>query len=252
MLFSKAVQQYGDSWRAIMHLVRSGYSWSGHERNSVFLNLGRVDEVGSPAAPRFAAAATVAGLDFLDDGRGVAVVDWDGDGDQDLWLRNRSAPRLRLMRNNSTTIASNDQSVSLKLIGRQCNHDAIGGRVELFYTVPGSAEVRLVRSVRAGDAFLSQSSKTLHFGIPTGAVVSRFVVSWPGGPVESFDDSLTAGQYIVEQGTKTVSRLPKRTAVQLAARPNGALPTTAAAPTPLPRLATCTRSAQPPGLPSSS
>ncbi len=58
--------------------------------------------------------SAVSGLDFPDDGRCVAVADWDQDGDLDLWLANRNAPRLRFMRNNAPT---SNHYVSLRLIG---------------------------------------------------------------------------------------------------------------------------------------
>jgi len=36
--------------------------------------------------------AEAAGADLLDDGRGLAVVDWDQDGDLDFWISNRTGP----------------------------------------------------------------------------------------------------------------------------------------------------------------
>ncbi len=86
------IPSYEAGWDATMRLVRQGRSWSGYERNCAFLNTR-----GTP----FADVSAVSGLDFADDGRAVAVVDWDLDGDLDLWLRNRTAPRLRLMLNQS-------------------------------------------------------------------------------------------------------------------------------------------------------
>ena len=70
----------------------------------------------------------LSGLSLDDDGRALAVCDWDRDGDQDIWLRNRNAPRLRLMLNDG---ASHHDSVSLRLEGVLCNLDAIGAKVTL-------------------------------------------------------------------------------------------------------------------------
>ena len=88
-------------------MIETGGSWSGRERNCCFLNTG---------GARFADVSAVTGLDFLDDGRAVAVVDWDHDGDLDLWLGNRTAPRIRFMRNN---IDHENRFLKIQLIGRR-------------------------------------------------------------------------------------------------------------------------------------
>ena len=82
----KGVELYRASWQALMQQVRSGSSWSGYERNCCFLNTGG----------QFVSASHVSGLDHADDGRGLAVTDWDQDGDLDLWFRNRTAPAAAL------------------------------------------------------------------------------------------------------------------------------------------------------------
>lgn len=96
--------RYRDSWADLMSSVRQGTSWSGNERNRCLLNL---------AGKQFADASALSGLDFNDDGRALAVCDWNRDGKLDLWLRNRSAPRLRLMLNQSES----QTSLSLRLQG---------------------------------------------------------------------------------------------------------------------------------------
>ena len=68
---------------------------------------------------------------FHDDGRAIATVDWDHDGDLDLWISNRSAPRLRLMRND---LPRTNHFIALRLQGNgtTTNRDAIGARIELI------------------------------------------------------------------------------------------------------------------------
>ena len=182
----EGVEQYRASWQAIMQLVRSGSSWSGYERNCCFLNTGG----------RFTGASHVSGLGFADDGRGLAATDWDQDGDLDLWFRNRSAPRLRLMLNQAAGEAP-PRHVAFRLEGTKCNRDAIGAVVELL--MEGSHR-RLVRSVRAGEMFLSQSSKWVHFGIPENAVVKGVKVLWPGGKRSTFGPVEAGKRYLLKQG----------------------------------------------------
>lgn len=227
MQLSNAVRNYGDSWRAVMHLVRSGYSWSGNERNCVFLCTSTNETRDN--TPQFANVSAVTGLDFPDDGRGLAVTDWDHDGDLDLWFRNRTAPRLRLMRNLTNEISPDDQHISLRLVGTTCNRDAIGARAELVLNAIGTHRQRLVRSVRAGDAFLSQSSKWLHFGIKSDASVRQLIVTWPGGQQERFQGLSVGARYEVKQGTGQAVRLKQRERVQLVSRSYEPLAQTAAA-----------------------
>ena len=77
----------------MFRLLSQGKSWSGYERNCCFLNTG---------SQRFACISATSGLDFQDDGRAVVQVDWDQDGDLDLWISNRTAPRLRFLKNNGS------------------------------------------------------------------------------------------------------------------------------------------------------
>ena len=154
--------------------------------------------------------SVVSGLDFVDDGRGLAVVDWDHDGDLDLWLSNRTAPRLRFMRND---IRSPTSFAALKLRGTTCNRDAIGARVELELTDP--AKGRLVQTLIAGDGFLSQSSKWLHFGLGDGQI-RQVVVRWPGGEAEVFSGVASGGRYELVQGSgRAVEWLPPKRSVVL-------------------------------------
>lgn len=200
---------YVAGWQATLRLLRQGKSWSGSERNCVFLNTGNSGDGGDT---RFTDVSAVSGLDFPDDGRGLAVVDWDGDGDLDLWLANRTGPRLRLMLNQGE---GKNSFVALRLRGTTSNRDAIGARAEVELApgprtmgpAPGS---RLVRTIYAGDAFLSQSSKWLHFGLGTAPVIKRVTVRWPGGKRETFVGVRPGGRYLLVEGTGTAVPAPER------------------------------------------
>ena len=188
-----------------MQLVRKGSSWSGYERNCCFLNTGGT----------FAGASHVSGLDFTDDGRGMAVTDWDQDGDLDLWFRNRTAPRLRLMLNQTSHEASRGH-VAFRLVGSTSNRDAIGAVVEL--AIDGN-DRRLVRSVSAGDMFLSQSSKWIHFGLPEHAAIKSVNVLWPGGQRSAFGPIASGKRYLLQQGNATAIPVDANRTVALRAAP---------------------------------
>ncbi len=143
-------------------MLRRGRSFSGRERNCAYLNLGNSKEGG----PRYANISALSGFDFADDARALAIADWDHDGDLDVWVSNRNTPQLRFLRNDNT---SGRHFLSLKLVGSgtTTNRDAIGARVEVVIAKPKSdiRHPKLIKTLRAGEGFLAQSSKWLHFGL---------------------------------------------------------------------------------------
>ena len=182
--------------QAMTLLVARGMSWSGREKNCVFLNCG-----DSQPQPQFANISAATGLNFPDDGRGLAVVDWDHDGDLDMWLRNRNGPRLRLMLNGTHAADGSGSSdfVALRLQGTNCNRDAIGARVEI--NLKNTSAGRSVQTLCSGDGFISQSSKWLHFGLGKDPEIEGATVHWPGGRSERFTWILPGQRYHLVQGT---------------------------------------------------
>ncbi len=195
-------------------MVREGRSWSGHEKNCCFLNLG-----SETADKQFANISGISGLDYPDDSRAVSVVDWDHDGDLDLWVRNRNAPRLRFFRNEVGR--SNGDFLAVKLIGNgvTTNRDAIGARVEVI--VRGQSRHKLIKTVRAGESFLSQNSTWLHFGLSRDAAgIDKVVIRWPDADqtVETVTGLQANRRYVVTQGEGWQESPPRDPAI-LAIKP---------------------------------
>lgn len=166
--------EYDKAWAALNLMIREGRGFSGHERNCVFLNLGGKDT-------RFANVSSATGLDFDDDGRGQASVDWDRDGDLDIWVTNRTGPAVRFLRNDSP---HGHPGIAFLLRGTTANRDAIGARVELHLGPEGAT--RRIKTRRAGHGHLSQSSAWVHFGLGTDGPARHVTVKWPGGRPETF------------------------------------------------------------------
>ncbi len=177
--------------------MAQGKSFSGRERNCCFLNLGET---------RFADISAASGLDFLDDARALGTTDWDFDGDLDVWLYNRSAPRLRLMRNDA---ANTNHRLNVRLVGTSSNRDAVGARLELHFGSPAETQIQ---TLRAGEGFLSQSSKWVHFGLGGATSIDRLVVHWPGGAREEFRDLAPDQHYLVVEGSARAKRWQLATA----------------------------------------
>ena len=167
-------------------MIRQGMSWSGRERNCCYLGT---------ESRRFVDISAVAGFDFLDDARGVVATDWDFDGDLDLWLANRSAPQVRFLRNDSP-ISARRNFVSFQLRGTRSHPDAIGARVEVHLE-----NKKMIKSLRAGEGFLSQSSKWVHFGLGAAEKIEKVVVRWPWSMVETFPDVGVNGHYLLLEGS---------------------------------------------------
>ena len=189
-------------------MMVQGRSFSGRERNCCFLNTGGDAET----VEQFANVSAVTGLDYPDDGRAVAVVDWDHDGDLDLWFTNRNAPRLRLMRND-TPLENRFLSLQLQGNGESTNRDAIGARVEVVVKDEGARQ--LIKTLRAGEGFLAQSSKWLHFGLGDAKEVQEVLVRWPvaGGKaenVERFTRFELDGRYRLIEGRGTPQAVAPR------------------------------------------
>ncbi len=181
-------------------LIGDGGSLSGQEKNCTYLNL---------EGARFANVSSVSGLDFADDARTPLAVDWDHDGDLDLWVGNRTAPQLRFLRNDTP---NDNHHVALRLHGTRANRDGIGARVEVWQP---NQDVPLIKTLKAGEGFLGQSSKWLHFGIGKSKQISRVVVRWPGGAAEAFSGvqgdhryALTEGQGEAEVVAANVVKIP--------------------------------------------
>ncbi|MCB1056769.1 MAG: tetratricopeptide repeat protein [Acidobacteria bacterium] len=206
-----ADREYLEGWGATYELLRQGKSWSGRETHNAFLNLGD---------GRFADISAVAGLDLPDDGRAVGVVDWDQDGALDLWIANRTGPQLRYLHNRHSDGAP---ALALRLEGRHGNRDAVGARAELF-TSDGKGP-RRVEVVTAGNGYLSQSSRWVHFGLAGVTGIDRVEVRWPGGTTETFRELKPGGRYeLVEGSGKAVAWTRSTGSTSPAPRPLPDLP----------------------------
>jgi tetratricopeptide (TPR) repeat protein len=228
-LSEQASLRYKQGWRALNRLLHEDRAFSGRERHCAFLNCG-----GDTAS--FATVSAVTGFDFPDDGRGLATADWDFDGDLDVWITNRTAPRVRLLRNN--TPKKPFVAIKLRGDGIASNRDAIGARLELHLRGSARHPVR-IRTLRGGEGFLSQSSNWIHFGLGEATGIEKLVVRWPGGRVQEVVGIEPGKFHRITQG---------KNAAAVFTPPAARRPLTPSIPV-LPRLEESARIIVPPGLP---
>ena len=117
-------------------------------------------------------------------GRGLAVGDFDRDGDLDVLVTSNNGPAY-LYRNDQR---SGNRSIRFRLIGRKSNRDAIGATVRIE-----AGGVTQSRQVRGGSSYLSQSELPVTFGLGKLDQVDRVVIEWPSGHNEEFK-KLSAGK----------------------------------------------------------
>jgi enediyne biosynthesis protein E4 len=157
----------------------------GHaQQPQLFLNQG---------SGRFRDASSVVGPAFTQPrvGRGLAVGDFDGDGDLDLLMTTNNGSAV-LLRNDQT---AGNRSVRFRLVGTSSNRDAIGSTVRIF--LDGITQTRMVRS---GSSYLSQSELPVTFGVGRRDRIARAVITWPNGRTEEFKDLVAGRSYTCVEG----------------------------------------------------
>jgi hypothetical protein len=119
-------------------------------------------------------------------GRGVAVGDFDNDGDLDIVVCNLN-DRARLLRNDG-----GNRNNWLVVDVRKANGKsaAIGARV----TVQAGA-LRQFQDVVAVKGYLSQSDVRAHFGLGRATKADLVEIRWPGGKIQQFKD-VKANQFL--------------------------------------------------------
>ncbi len=176
---AKPSPDYERGWNAVNELIRSDYTWSGYERNVCYVN----NRDGT-----FSDVSGVVDLDFLQDGRSFAFADFDHDGRQEVFLKNRTAPQLRVLKNVAQDLPP---SISFRLRGTKSNPDAIGAVVTVG---------RQTKTLQAGSGFLSQHSKDIFFGLGDVKGPVNATIRWPSGLLQQLHDLPIDHRISVEEG----------------------------------------------------
>jgi thiol-disulfide isomerase/thioredoxin len=149
-----------------------GFSFSGYERNPLYLNRGN----------GFLDISGVSGIDSVADGRAGVFADFDNDGDLDVFVSTIQGPAHLLYRNN---VGQDGRNLRVELEGAagtaRSARDAFGAVVRIR-----TSEGVLTRIKAGGSGFISQHDPRLLFGLPGEEQAESIEVTWPGGAREVF------------------------------------------------------------------
>jgi len=159
------------------------HSWSGHERNHLFLNQ---------AGSRFRDISALTGLDSEADSRSFIYWDFDQDGWQDIAVVNANRPFMHFYRNRlGDTLdigATSNHSIAVRFIGGNSNaksSDHLSARDGFGATVVLSVgDQQFRRENRCGEGFASTNSPTMLIGIGPHSQADSLSISWPSGKTQ--------------------------------------------------------------------
>ncbi len=125
--------------------------------------------------------------DLVSDGgrsNGATWVDYDHDGDLDLFVPNGQRPNTQhniLYRNDSNA----NHWINLLCTGTTSNRTAIGTKVRAKATINGVPTWQL-RQIAGSTGFNAHNPFNVSFGLGDAAMIDSLVITWPSGLVEEY------------------------------------------------------------------
>jgi hypothetical protein len=164
----------------------------------LFRNLGgrRFEDLSTRLGAAFAKPAVA---------RGAAYGDFDNDGDPDLLIAANNGP-ARLLRNDGGV----HHRLRVTLFGTSSNRDAIGASVRVLREQGGP----LVRMVKTGSSYLSQSELPLTFGLGSATRVTGIDVTWPTGKTEHVPATAADQALTIQEGRGVIRAVPLKAPVR--------------------------------------
>ena len=169
--------------RHSLQMFTEGRSFSGYERDKLFLNNGD---------GTFADCSDLSACDDPNDGRGVIAADFDDDGDVDLFIHHTQRERHSLQRNE---LGTGGGFLKLRLRATTGQYEAIGATVVVHGPHGPVADV-----MSRGAGFVSCQVPELVFGLGA-AEGARVEVLWPGGAREDFGIVAAGTRALLVEGT---------------------------------------------------
>ncbi len=128
-------------------------------------------------------------------GRGLAVLDWNRDGKQDVIIAHLDAPFALL----TNTTPKTGHFITLKLIGTSCAREPIGTTVR----VHASGKI-WTQQLTAGNGYETCNEKKLIFGLGKTVQIDKIEVEWIDGKKSEFENVKADTHWIIQQGNNSL------------------------------------------------
>jgi len=174
-------------------IFKQGLSFSGFERDMLWLNLGtrKVLDISG-----------LSGIDSISDARGSLFADFDNDGDLDVFMVALQGEGHHLFRNN---VGQDHGFLRVTLEGTKSGRDAYGAIVRV-----GTSAGTLTKIKAGGSGYLSQSDPRLLFGLGSDAEAAFVEVTWPGGAKQRFERVPAGTSMNVVEGREGYQRIAEK------------------------------------------
>ena len=136
--------------------------------------------------------------------RGLAVADFDNDGNVDIVVSDLDGAPM-LLHNQGLP---GKHWVSFELAGTKSNRLALGARLKLV-----AGGITQTEEIRSGGSYLSNNDFRVHFGLNDATKIDSLEIKWPSGKVETIKDIKADQFYAVLEGSGIVDRdkiVPKK------------------------------------------
>lgn len=149
---------------------------------------------------KFRDIAAIAGREFAQPkvARGAAYGDFDNDGDLDVLITTNNGPAY-LYRNDGGT----NHGIRFRTVGTRSNRDGIGTSVRIW--TPDGVRLLIVKS---GSSYLSQSDRSVTFGLGPHRSIEKARLEWPSGLRQELGKLEADRTYVIEEGKGVVADTP--------------------------------------------
>ena len=181
-------------------LMGKGFSFSGYERDPVFLSLGKNDK----GQVKYLEVSGLSGMDSITDGRAGVFADFDNDGDLDVFSTTIQGQSHLLFRNN---VGSANNFLRVTLQGTSSGKDAFGAVVRVKTAAGIETKIKA-----GGSGFVSQNDPRLLFGLGKDTKAEYVEVTWPSGKQQRFANVTSNNALLIIEGNDKFAVVKETTA----------------------------------------
>ncbi|MBN2130514.1 MAG: CRTAC1 family protein, partial [Sedimentisphaerales bacterium] len=123
-------------------------------------------------------------------GRGLAMADYDNDGDLDIAILNQGQPAT-LLRNE---VGAGNNWITIRAVGKRDNRFGMGAKVRI--QAGGKRQTGEIDNV---GSYQSAHDVRLHFGLGAAKTIDEITVEWPDGTTQALNDVAVNQFLTIEQ-----------------------------------------------------